>query len=139
MRITPSLIIDEKEIKEQFIRSSGPGGQNVNKVATAVQLRFNVRHNNSLPDDVRKRLMRLAGNRITEEGDLIIEARRYRTQERNRQDARERLVSLVQKATIKPKIRLKTKPSASSIKQRLEEKQRRGKLKQLRRQSDYFE
>lgn len=133
MRITPSLIIDEKEIKEQFVRSSGPGGQNVNKVATTVQLRFNISHNLSLPGDVRNRLMRLAGNRITEEGDLIIEARRFRTQERNRQDARERLVSLIRKATIKPKIRRKTKPSASSIKKRLEEKHHRGKLKQLRR------
>ena len=137
MRITPSLIIDEKEIKEQFIRSSGPGGQNVNKVATAVQLRFNISHNSSLPDDVRDRLTRLAGNRMTEEGDLIIEARRYRTQERNRQDARERLAKLVRKATIKPKIRRKTKPSSSSIKRRLEEKQRRGKLKQLRRPPGY--
>ena len=137
MRITPSLIIDEKEIKEQFIRSSGPGGQNVNKVATAVQLRFNIRQNSSLPDDIRDRLTRLAGNRITEEGDLIIEARRYRTQERNRQDARERLAKMVRKATIKPKIRRKTKPSASSIKRRLEEKQHRGKLKQLRRQPGY--
>ena len=139
MRILPSLIIDEKEIKEQFIRSSGPGGQNVNKVATAVQLRFNVHHNRSLPADVRKRLMRLAGNRITEQGDLIIEARRFRTQERNRQDARERLAALIRNSTIKPKIRRKTKPSASSIKRRLEEKQRRGKLKRLRRQSVYFE
>ena len=133
MRITPSLIIDEKEIREQFMRSSGPGGQNVNKVATAVQLRFNIRHNRSLPDDVRDRLTRSAGNRITEEGDLIIEARRFRTQERNRQDARERLVVLIRKAAIKPKIRRKTKPSASSIKRRLEEKLHRGKIKQLRR------
>ena len=137
MRITPTLIIDEKEIKEQFIRSSGPGGQNVNKVATAVQLRFNIRRNSSLPHDVRDRLTRLAGNRVTEEGDLIIEARRYRTQERNRQDARERLAKLVRKATIKPKIRRKTKPSTSSIKRRLEEKQHRGKLKQLRRPAGY--
>jgi ribosome-associated protein len=137
MRITPSLNIDEKEIKEQFIRSSGPGGQNVNKVATAVQLRFNISQNSSLPIDVRDRLTRLAGNRMTEEGDIIIEAKRYRTQERNRQDARERLAKLVRKATIRPKIRRNTKPSASSIKRRLEEKQRRGKLKQLRRPPGY--
>ena len=132
MRITPSLTIDEKEIREQFIRSSGPGGQNVNKVSTAVQLRLSVRNNRSLPDDVRRRLIRLAGNRISTEGELIIEARQYRTQERNRQDARERLVLLIRKAAVKPKIRQKTKPSASSIKRRREEKQRRGKLKKLR-------
>lgn len=138
MRITPSITLDEKEIREQFIRSSGPGGQNVNKVATAVQLRFNVRHNRSLPVDVRNRLTRLAGNRITEEGDLIIEARRFRTQERNRQDARERLVLLIRKAAVRPKIRRRTKPSVSSIRRRLEEKQQRGKLKKMRRRPDNY-
>jgi ribosome-associated protein len=131
--ITPSLVIDEKELREHFVRSSGPGGQNVNKVATAVQLRFNVLHTRSLPDNVRHRLIKLAGSRITEEGDLVIEARRYRTQERNRQDARDRLSALIRKAALKPKIRRKTKPSASSVKRRLDEKQHRSKLKKLRR------
>lgn len=132
MRITPSITLDEKEIREQFIRSSGPGGQNVNKVATAVQLRFNVRHNRSLPEDVRGRLTRLAGSRMTEEGELLIEARRFRTQERNREDARERLAALIRQATIKPRIRRKTRPTASSIKKRLETKQHRSRLKKLR-------
>ena len=111
IQITPTISIDESEIKEHFIRASGPGGQNVNKVATAVQLRFNVAGSLSLPHDVRERLVRLAGRRITEEGILIIEARRFRTQEQNRQDAVDRLIQLVKKAAQRPKTRRKTRPS----------------------------
>ena len=99
IQITPNIAIDKSELREDFIRASGPGGQNVNKVATAVQLRFDVTHSPSLPDDVRERLIRLAGRRVTEEGVLIIDARRFRTQERNRQDAMDRLVRLIRKAT----------------------------------------
>ncbi len=122
-----------KEIKYEFIRASGPGGQNVNKVATAVQLRFDVAHSRALPDDVRKRLIRLAGRRITEHGVLIINARRFRTQERNRQDANERLVELIRKATEKPKLRRKTRPKLASKMRWLETKRRRGETKRMRR------
>ncbi|MBW2358909.1 MAG: aminoacyl-tRNA hydrolase [Deltaproteobacteria bacterium] len=108
------------------------GGQNVNKVATAVQLRFDVTHSPSLPDDVRERLIRMAGRRVTEEGILIIEARRFRTQERNRQDAMDRLVRLIRKATEKPKVRRKTRPSSASRERRLENKHHRSKTKRLR-------
>jgi len=114
IHITTDISIDEKEIKLDFIRASGPGGQNVNKVASAVQLRFDVYGSPSLPDDVRKRLILLAGNRINEDGILIIDARRFRTQNRNREDAIDRLIDLIRKSTIKPKKRLKTKPSVSS-------------------------
>ncbi len=122
-----------KEIKYEYIRASGPGGQNVNKVATAVQLRFDVAHSRMLPDDVRKRLIRLAGRRITEHGVLIINARRFRTQERNRQDANERLVELIRKATEKPKLRRKTRPKLASKMRWLETKRRRGETKRRRR------
>ena len=108
--ITATIAIDDKEIILDFIRASGPGGQNVNRVATAVQLRFDVRHSPNLPEDVRTRLSRLAGRRITEEGVLVIEAKRFRTQERNRQDALDRLVALIRKASEKPKHRVRTKP-----------------------------
>ena len=113
IQVTPAIAIDEGEIQEEFIRASGPGGQNVNKVATAVQLRFDVAHSPSLPDDVRQRLVRLAGRRMTEEGVLIIEARRFRTQARNRQDAVDRLVALIRKAAEKPISRRKTSPTAA--------------------------
>ncbi len=138
IQITPAIAIDEGEIQEEFIRASGPGGQNVNKVATAVQLRFDVAHSPSLPDDVRQRLARLAGRRMTEEGVLIIEARRFRTQARNRQDAVDRLVALIRKAAEKPRPRRKTSPTPASKRQRLEDKHRRGEIKRLRRsiQSD---
>ncbi len=133
IHVTKSIAIDESEIQEDFVRSSGPGGQRVNKVATAVQLRFNVARSASLPEEVRERLIRIVGKWITEEGDLVIDARRFRSQERNRQDARERLVALIRKAAKKPKPRIKTNPTASSRRQRLEEKRRRAKIKRMRR------
>jgi ribosome-associated protein len=130
--ITDTLSIDEQYIHEDFIRSSGPGGQNVNKVSTAVQLRFDVR-NADLPEDVRERLTQLAGTRMTADGELIIDARRFRTQERNRKDALERLIALIQKATERPKKRRPTKPSHAAKQRRLEAKRRRSQLKQHRR------
>jgi ribosome-associated protein len=130
--VTPTCAIEEKEIQEEFIRASGPGGQNVNKVATAVQLRFDVQHSSSLPDDVRGRLLTLGGKRITADGVLVIDARRFRTQERNRQDARDRLVALIRKAAEKPRFRRKTRPTAASRQRRLDTKQRRSRTKRAR-------
>ncbi len=132
IRITDSIGLDEREIEENFVRSAGPGGQNVNKLATAVQLRFDVRHSPSLPPDVRARLERLAGRRLTNEGVLIIIAQRHRTQERNRQEARERLVDLIRRAAAPPKPRHATKPTAGSKRRRIETKTRRSRLKRLR-------
>jgi ribosome-associated protein len=133
IKITPSLSIEDTEIQFDFIRSSGPGGQNVNKVATGVQLRFNVDTSTTLPDEVKQRLHSIARNRITEEGVLIIEAKRYRTQEQNREDAIARLVALIFQATEKPKPRKRTRPTAASQAERVEEKKRRGAIKRSRR------
>ncbi len=132
IRITNHIAIDESEISESFIRASGPGGQNVNKLSTAVQLRFDVRRSPSLPDEVRARLERMAGRRLTNDGVLVITAQRYRTQERNREDALERLVELVQAATVRPVKRRPTKPTFASKVRRLEGKKRRGDIKALR-------
>ena len=133
IKITNTISIDENEMQLHFIRSSGPGGQNVNKVATAVQLRFDVGNSASLPGDVRTRLIRAAGRRVTQDGILIIEARQFRTQERNREDAVGRLVELIRKAAEKPRPRKKTKPSKAAMERRIEGKKRRGEVKKTRR------
>ncbi len=133
IRIDHRISLDETEITESFIGASGPGGQNVNKVATAVQLRFDVRHSRSLPDAVRARLERLAAGRLTREGVLVITARRHRSQERNRQDARDRLIELIRAAVIAPVRRLPTRPTLASGTRRREAKERRAQLKKGRR------
>ncbi|NOY39010.1 MAG: aminoacyl-tRNA hydrolase [Nitrospirae bacterium] len=138
IHITEGISIDESEFHLKFIRASGPGGQKVNKTATAVQLRFDVK-NSSLPVDVRERLIRLAGRRITADGTLVIDARRFRLQEQNRQDAINRLVELIRKAAERPKVRRKTGPTLQSKKRRLEAKQRRSKNKLLRMAVRRFE
>lgn len=136
IQITSDLSIPENEIDMTFIRSAGPGGQNVNKVASAVQLRFNVAKSPSLPTDVRKRLKQLAGKRLTDDGVLVIIARRHRTQEQNRQDAIERLADLIRSATKAPKRRRKTKPTLASRERRLKKKRRRSEIKRLRGRPD---
>ncbi len=133
IRITPYIIIQDREIKETFVRASGPGGQNVNKVSTAVQLRFDVLGSPSLPEDVKQRLVRLAGKRMTEVGVLVIDARRFRTQERNRQDARDRLAELVRAAARKPRIRKPTRPTAAAKERRMDAKRQRSEIKRIRR------
>jgi len=130
--VTNTIALDENELEFSFVRSSGPGGQNVNKVATAVQLRFNVRRSRSLPQDVRARLVARAGNKITRDGVLMITARRFRTQERNRADAIERLIGLIRAAATPPKRRRKTKPTRASKHLRVDQKRRRSSTKRLR-------
>ncbi|MCJ2014840.1 alternative ribosome rescue aminoacyl-tRNA hydrolase ArfB [Methylobacterium sp. J-076] len=129
---TPAIAIPDAELIETFVRASGPGGQNVNKLSTAVQLRFDVRRSRALPDPVAVRLMRLAGRRLTDDGILVILAQRFRTQERNRADARERLAALVAEAAIPPTPRRPTRPTLASKKRRLEEKTKRGATKRMR-------
>jgi ribosome-associated protein len=133
IQITENISIDESEIHEEFIRSSGPGGQNVNKVATAVQLRFDIKNSPSLPEEVRERLAKLAGKRLTESGEVIITAKRFRTQGKNREDALNRLLELIRKATLMPKPRKKRKLSLISKQRRLDEKRKMSKKKQQRR------
>ncbi len=133
IHITRNIVLDEREVREEFVRASGPGGQNVNKVATAVQLRFDAANSPALTDEIRARLARLAGRRMTDDGVLIITAQRFRTQNRNRQDAMDRLVELIRGAAEPPKRRRKTKPPPASKERRLEGKRRRSQTKQLRR------
>ena len=135
IQISDGLAIDDREVEERFIRASGPGGQNVNKVASAVQLRFNV-FTSSLPDEVKLRVMRLAGSRLTDEGVVIIDSRAHRTQAQNRDAARERLADLIRRALAKPKTRRKTGPTQAARQARLDTKKRRSEVKSLRRQRD---
>jgi ribosome-associated protein len=139
IRINPHISIPESELEERFIRASGPGGQNVNKLASAVQLRFDARRSASLPADVRLRLERLAGRRLTNDGIVVITAQRHRTQERNRQDARDRLIELLRRAAVAPTPRKASKPSAASRERRLQSKKRRGSLKGLRQEKPEFD
>jgi ribosome-associated protein len=133
LQVTPSIVIDDSEIEERFIRSSGPGGQTVNKVATAVQLRFDVDRSGAIDDEVRERLKTIAGSRMTADGVLVIDSRAFRTQAQNREAARERLVEMVRQAAVRPKRRRKTRPSGASKLQRLDAKRRRASTKQRRR------
>ena len=137
--VTPHISIDEREIEETFVRASGPGGQNVNKLSTAVQLRFDVRHSPSLPGDVRERLARLAGSRMTNDGVLVIIAQRHRTQPRNREDALNRLIELIRQAAVRPVKRRPTKPTRASRERRIEGKKRRSGVKHLRRSRPSFD
>jgi ribosome-associated protein len=135
IQVTPSIVIEDKDLTYEFIHSSGPGGQNVNKVASAVQLRFDVRNTTSLTEPVKNRLVRLAGSRITDQGEIIIEAKRYRSQAKNREEATRRLLTLITQAAEEPKVRRKTRPSVSARAARVSEKKRRGATKKIRKYS----
>jgi ribosome-associated protein len=139
IRINDRISLDDSEIEESFVRSSGPGGQNVNKLSTAVQLRFDVRRSASLPNDVAIRLMRIAGRRLTKDGVLVLVAQNHRTQERNRAEAMDRLVALIQEAAVPPVPRRATKPTRASKMERLETKKRRSGIKNLRRSKPSFD
>ena len=134
LQVTSTIAIEESELDEQFVRASGPGGQNVNKVATAVQLRFDVDRSPSLSDELKQRLRAIAGSRMTTDGVLVIDARRHRTQADNRQDARDRLAQLIRQAAVRPKRRHKTKPTAASKERRLTTKRQRADTKRRRRE-----
>jgi len=136
IQITPSIHIDESELQFEYIRASGPGGQNVNKVATAVQLRFDVK-SSSLSNDLKQRLVKLAGSKMTNDGVLILEAKRYRTQEQNRDDAILRFVELVRKSATRPKKRIKTIPTKASRERRLKAKKQRGNIKKIRQDKSF--
>lgn len=129
IQVTPSIAIDESEIEESFVRASGPGGQNVNKVSSAVQIRFDARRSRSLPNDVAIRLMKLAGSRLTQDGVIVIVAQAQRSQKRNREEAVERLVGLIRQASVRPEIRRATKPTKASKERRLASKERRSGVK----------
>ncbi|GIK81632.1 MAG: alternative ribosome rescue aminoacyl-tRNA hydrolase ArfB [Pseudorhodoplanes sp.] len=135
IRVTDHISLDDDELQESFVRSSGPGGQNVNKLSTAVQLRFDVRRSRSLPNDVAIRLMRIAGSRLTKDGVLVITAQSHRTQERNREDARERLFAMIREAAVKPIPRRATKPTQASRLKRVEGKKIRSNIKKMRGKS----
>ena len=132
LEITPAVAIEESELSERFVRASGPGGQNVNKVATAVELRFDVARSPAISEEVKQRLRAIAGTRMSADGVLTIDARRYRTQPQNRADARERLAELVRQALVKPRRRRKTRPTKNSVERRIQSKQKRSQTKRAR-------
>jgi ribosome-associated protein len=139
IQITPEVGIDEGEIRFEFIRATGPGGQKVNKSSSAVQLRFDVARSPSLPEEIRHRLISVAGRRVSEEGVLVIEAKRFRSQEQNRRDALDRLTGLVRQAAREPKKRRPTRPSAAARDRRVRDKKRRSEIKQRRSQKEYYD
>ena len=139
LKVTDTISIDDSELKESFVRSSGPGGQNVNKVSSAVQLRFDARHSPSLPNDVAIRLMKLAGHRLTKDGVIVIVAQEHRDQSRNRAEARERLFDLIRQAAVRPTVRRATKVPKSAKRERLESKKRRSGIKSLRQRRPNFD